>query len=759
MRRERQFEEESLKAKEAIRKRMEAQDEKSRFSEGLKGKIRAEKERLLSKKEAEASTEPNVTEGDFASTTINDVNNNDNNNNNTDDEAPSYEHGTTLAPPDMTLSSNGVFAAAGVEGNPAVDPVPTVRQLLFDDGPNKSELADFSGNGNQPEDEPVSSSGEAAAASRVAGENAANERGFCEKDSCNDVKSDDDDAQHLRLNSFSDIAHLGVDDLLRPRTMLSLCQLLGRQLVFNIEKPISLILIGSTIVASPPSDEPIDFSVLSAACLGILLTLSVLATFLVHLCCFQEDWVKERLRDRVALVSDQLYVERNLHSSSVVRVEELTAEKSKLASELERRSRGVLVQSDELDELRHGNDELHREVSFKETEIQDLTEQLERKKSALNETESRLAERDAECRRLDGEMTTLTASLGAAETREKTLIEEATANRQESARRDKRLEEKETQWAAAEEGRKATKTRLEEAKEELAEMERSCAEATSLAEESQGELTKLQEDILMRDQEIAVLRDFLAKAGAFDRKAAGKKGEEEEEEGEIEEEEEEVSEAEYHAKVKQLMDVGTARVELDVIKEDRDRLSSSLQVERDARASLETELAQLRARLSELSAERETASSMQKEAVTKLEILSTYFRDKELEMQRRLGEQELVKKHTENLAQSAQESIGHHEEQLRVYREQTEELKEEIQAVERKYKSLVSQQETKAHENWVAARKAERELKEAQHELSTLRQSMIKQHEGLIRPIPSGGIAPATDADAKSDAGSLSHLP
>merc|ERR1712087_388004 len=108
-------------------------------------------------------------------------------------------------------------------------------------------------------------------------------------------------------------------------------------------------------------------------------------------------------------------------------------------------------------------------------------------------------------------MTALTAFLTAES-------QESTANHEELSRRDKRLEEKETQVAAMQEARKATKTQLEEAKEELAEIERSCAEATSLAEESQGKWTKLQEDILMRDQEIAVFRDFITKASTFDRK-------------------------------------------------------------------------------------------------------------------------------------------------------------------------------------------------------------------------------------------------
>ncbi len=39
-----------------------------------------------------------------------------------------------------------------------------------------------------------------------------------------------------------------------------------------------------------------------------------------------------------------------------------------------------------------------------------------------------------------------------------------------------------------------------------------------LAKESQGKMIGLREDILLRNQEIAVLPDFLAKAGAYEQK-------------------------------------------------------------------------------------------------------------------------------------------------------------------------------------------------------------------------------------------------
>ena len=53
-----------------------------------------------------------------------------------------------------------------------------------------------------------------------------------------------------------------------------------------------------------------------------------------------------------------------------------------------------------------------------------------------------------------------------------------------------------------------------------------------------------------------------------------------------------------------------------------------------------------------------------------------------------------------------------------------------------------------AHENWLAARAAERELKEARHEAGVLRQKMadVERRQagpgGLIRPLPTRGMPP-----------------
>lgn len=56
-----------------------------------------------------------------------------------------------------------------------------------------------------------------------------------------------------------------------------------------------------------------------------------------------------------------------------------------------------------------------------------------------------------------------------------------------------------------------------------------------------------------------------------------------------------------------------------------------------------------------------------------------------------------------------------------LYRSQYESLKQEVVSQEVDLKSQISVLEKKAHENWVAARQAERKLEEAKQEAAQLR--------------------------------------
>ena len=77
-------------------------------------------------------------------------------------------------------------------------------------------------------------------------------------------------------------------------------------------------------------------------------------------------------------------------------------------------------------------------------------------------------------------------------------------------------------------------------------------------------------------------------------------------------------------------------------------------------------------------------------------------------------------------------------------RSQIEDLKQEINKAERDFRAQIASNEKKAHENWLATRAAERELKEARMECTMLRQKLTELERrpmpgSIIRPLPTRG--------------------
>ena len=111
----------------------------------------------------------------------------------------------------------------------------------------------------------------------------------------------------------------------------------------NIDKPVSLILVESTLY---PSFADLDLSTVSAVALGILFTLSILATLTIYFHHFQKDWEKERLRSCALDIANQLYVEKR---------------------------------------------EMSKELEIKEKKMRELSQQLEQWESALSDVENHLS--------------------------------------------------------------------------------------------------------------------------------------------------------------------------------------------------------------------------------------------------------------------------------------------------------------------------------------------------------------------------------
>ncbi|XP_060070529.1 transport and Golgi organization protein 1-like [Ylistrum balloti] len=191
------------------------------------------------------------------------------------------------------------------------------------------------------------------------------------------------------------------------------------------------------------------------------------------------------------------------------------------------------------------------------------------------------------------------------------------------------------------------------------------------------------------------------------------------------------------------------KASLHALEEEKLTLQNKVDIEIECRQEMEEQIACLQAKLESFQADKMKADRQCHEAQTKLNVLTHYFKEKEVQLQRELGEQEALKKQNKNKLEHADERSKMVEAELETYRAQVEDLKKEILSAERDFRSQIAANEKKAHENWLAARAAERELKESRHDATVLRQKLTElerrlQHgpSGLLRPLPTRGMPP-----------------
>uniref|UniRef100_A0A0A9WFF4 Transport and Golgi organization protein 1 n=1 Tax=Lygus hesperus TaxID=30085 RepID=A0A0A9WFF4_LYGHE len=123
----------------------------------------------------------------------------------------------------------------------------------------------------------------------------------------------------------------------------------------------------------------------------------------------------------------------------------------------------------------------------------------------------------------------------------------------------------------------------------------------------------------------------------------------------------------------------------------------------------------------QLNEKYEKAEKDKIEALTKLQVLSDYFKEKESQLQEELGTRESLWLQKQSDDRTIYEQMRALREENTSFKNQNETLKREILDQEASFKKLITSAEEKAHENWVALRHQERRLKEAQMEASQLR--------------------------------------
>ncbi|XP_067009668.2 transport and Golgi organization protein 1 [Anabrus simplex] len=383
-------------------------------------------------------------------------------------------------------------------------------------------------------------------------------------------------------------------------------------------------------------------------------------------------------------------LEAELEEAKTARIE-LEEQVASLEKELDTATETGLELNRMLSEFlsaQHGSDSLMKSVEH-------LQKQLDNQQGTINSMNSSLSAKSLENESLQ-------ADLNLAEERIKALEEEIQKMSQALLNVEKEKQEMEHEF---QQKNKSIETQLVEALEgKSAESQRLGRELEALQEV----LDETRRTLASRDGELEVLRDCLRNADV----GGG---------GDI-----------TNSKLEELADVGRARAELALISREKDSLQERLQGEEEARKLLEDHVRIVSEEVDSLRVKYREAEHAKVEAQTRLEVLSTYFKEKETQLQKELGLQEAMYIQKEGDAMSTIERIKSLQEEVESYKSQNETLKKEILDQERGLKAQIATLERKVHENWVVARQAERKLEETKQENGQLRNRLTLVERNIL---------------------------
>lgn len=127
-----------------------------------------------------------------------------------------------------------------------------------------------------------------------------------------------------------------------------------------------------------------------------------------------------------------------------------------------------------------------------------------------------------------------------------------------------------------------------------------------------------------------------------------------------------------------------------------------------------------------LQPENENLENENQKLQHKLKVMTELYQENEMILHRKLTVEENYRLEKEEKLSKADEKISHAAEELETYRKRAKDLEEELERTIHSYQGQIISHEKKAHDNWLAARTAERNLNDLKKENSYLRQKLTE---------------------------------
>ncbi|AWP16807.1 putative cTAGE family member 5 [Scophthalmus maximus] len=405
------------------------------------------------------------------------------------------------------------------------------------------------------------------------------------------------------------------------------------------------------------------------------------------------------------------------------------------------RDSGALAQTQKTEHLEMKARQLEHAKKELERDLEQLKDQLEWQKQHREEQERRIAVLEEGMKTFDEE----TKELQSQEEQAQTTLKVYSMN---SDRLQRNLE------TSGEEN-----TLLQESNAQLRQQVEGWAERVSELEEEMRrcEVTYsgMQQDVANKDERIMSLTDCLLRMKAWDSDLEEEEGAEKETSNGAPGNEEENGRGErtdsqgHLQKVQKLIYAAKLNADLKSVDEDKDRVFAKLNNEVKFKEDLQVSIKELENEKVSLQSDAEHYSDQVQRLQQKLQIMTEMYQENELKLHRLLTVEEKERLQKEEKLNKADKNIALAMEELNNYRQRAEEMEEELEKSKQSYQTQISAHEKKAHNNWLAARAADRDLTDIRRENALLRQKLTDTQfklealdkdpyalDSLARPMP-----------------------
>jgi hypothetical protein len=402
-----------------------------------------------------------------------------------------------------------------------------------------------------------------------------------------------------------------------------------------------------------------------------------------------------------------------------------------------------------INDLRNDNEHLRRAHDLLDSELAELRRQL----SKHGHTDKELRQHQREYDELKGRYDSLN-----------TQMSEYRANFERERERVDEFERR----LAEEQARTIAKERYgDQLKEEMVTVQ-------ALLNESRDEIRRLNDDLAVRTEEVDSLKELVtglqvtkseerATKPKHDEDEGGKKSSEsngdwdlgeglEEDDGHRGQQRHPQSPVlDLEKKLVELTDAAKLRTKIKELEEEREQLKKVLGEEYEGKRKLEQQLAEVKSDNESTKQRHKEVEQQTFQAQTRLQILEEFFQAKQTELQKQLGQQQVLSQQRSEFLSTAEERVKRYQEEKAQAEKIAEDLRKEMKEVERENSKLRQDADRQRHEAWLATRRNERELEALRLEAAALRARVADMNTTGAKSFNSEQRSPAGSTTAPGD--------